>query len=194
MNLTHKDYLKIAFPFIVSTVTQPLLGAVDTAVIGKLGVAELIGGVAIGTVIMNTLYWLFGFFRVSTTGQSAIALGKKNHADQASSLFRPFILALFVGVVFIMLQAVIWSGAERIINPEAVVGQNAKVYFDIMIYGAPFVLLNYTVIGWLMGQAKAKETLFTQVFGNVLNIVLDIIFVLYLDMGIAGVAIATLIA
>lgn len=194
MNLTHKDYLKIAFPFIVSTVTQPLLGAVDTAVIGKLGVAELIGGVAIGTVIMNTLYWLFGFFRVSTTGQSAIALGKKNHVDQASSLFRPFILALFVGVVFIMLQAVIWSGAERIINPEAVVGQNAKVYFDIMIYGAPFVLLNYTVIGWLMGQAKAKETLFTQVFGNVLNIVLDIIFVLYLDMGIAGVAIATLIA
>ena len=68
MNLTHKDYFKIAFPFIVSTVTQPLLGAVDTAVIGKLGVAELIGGVAIGTVIMNTLYWLFGFFRVSTTG------------------------------------------------------------------------------------------------------------------------------
>ncbi|MUL01251.1 hypothetical protein GNP89_03365 [Aliivibrio fischeri] len=81
MNLTHKDYFKIAFPFIISTVTQPLLGAVDTAVIGKLGIAELIGGVAIGTVIMNTLYWLFGFFRISTTGQSAIALGKNSHAD-----------------------------------------------------------------------------------------------------------------
>ncbi|MDF4628679.1 MATE family efflux transporter, partial [Vibrio parahaemolyticus] len=78
MSLTHKDYFKIAFPFIVSTVTQPLLGAVDTAVIGKLGVAEMMGGVAIGTVIMNTLYWLFGFFRVSTTGQSAIALGKNS--------------------------------------------------------------------------------------------------------------------
>lgn len=76
MNLSHKDYLKIAFPFIVSTVTQPLLGAVDTAVVGQIGVTELIGGVAIGAVIMNTLYWLFGFFRVSTTGQSAIALGK----------------------------------------------------------------------------------------------------------------------
>ncbi|MEF1279285.1 MATE family efflux transporter [Vibrio fortis] len=194
MNLTHKDYFKIAFPFIVSTVTQPLLGAVDTAVIGKLGVAELIGGVAIGTVIMNTLYWLFGFFRVSTTGQSAIALGRNSHSEQASSLFRPFVLALCVGLIFIALQSLIWVGAEWIISPDASVGQNAKIYFDIMIYGAPFVLLNYTIIGWLMGQAKAKETLFTQVFGNVLNIVLDIVFVLYFDMGIAGVAVATLIA
>ena len=194
MNLTHKDYFKIAFPFIVSTVTQPLLGAVDTAVIGQLGVAELIGGVAIGTVIMNTLYWLFGFFRVSTTGQSAIALGKNSHSEQASSLFRPFILALCVGLIFIALQSLIWVGAEWIISPDAAVGENAKAYFDIMIYGAPFVLLNYTIIGWLMGQAKAKETLFTQVFGNVLNIALDIVFVLYFDMGIAGVAVATLIA
>ncbi|KDN30183.1 damage-inducible protein F [Vibrio fortis] len=194
MNLTHKDYFKIAFPFIVSTVTQPLLGAVDTAVIGKLGVAELIGGVAIGTVIMNTLYWLFGFFRVSTTGQSAIALGRNSHLEQASSLFRPFVLALCVGLIFIALQSLIWKGAEWIISPDAAVGENAKIYFDIMIYGAPFVLLNYTIIGWLMGQAKAKETLFTQVFGNVLNIVLDIVFVLYFDMGIAGVAVATLIA
>ena len=194
MNLTHKDYFKIAFPFIVSTVTQPLLGAVDTAVIGKLGVAELIGGVAIGTVIMNTLYWLFGFFRVSTTGQSAIALGRNSHSEQASSLFRPFVLASCVGLMFIVLQSLIWMGAEWIISPDAAVGANAKIYFDIMIYGAPFVLLNYTIIGWLMGQAKAKETLFTQVFGNVLNIVLDIVFVLYFDMGIAGVAVATLIA
>lgn len=194
MNLSHKDYLKIAFPFIVSTVTQPLLGAVDTAVIGTLGVAELIGGVAIGTVIMNTLYWLFGFFRVSTTGQSAIALGKNNHQELVNSLFRPFVLATIVGLIFIALQSLIWHGAQWVIDPEAVVGQNAKIYFDIMIFGAPFVLLNYTLIGWLMGQAKAKETLFTQVFGNVLNIVLDVLFVVYFDMGIAGVAVATLIA
>lgn len=194
MNLTHRDYFKIAFPFIVSTVTQPLLGAVDTAVIGQLGVAELIGGVAIGTVIMNTLYWLFGFFRVSTTGQSAIALGKNDHAEQASSLFRPFVLALCVGLVFVILQSLIWRGAEWIIEPDSIVGQNAKTYFDIMIFGAPFVLLNYTIIGWLMGQTKTKATLFTQVFGNVLNIVLDILFVVYFEMGIAGVAIATLIA
>ena len=77
MTITHKDYLKIAFPFIISTVTQPLLGAVDTAVIGQLGIAELIGGVAIGTIIMNTMYWLFGFFRVSTTGTKCDGTGQR---------------------------------------------------------------------------------------------------------------------
>jgi MATE family multidrug resistance protein len=93
MAITHKNYSKIAFPFIISTVTQPLLGAVDTAVIGQMGIAELIGGVAIGTVIMNTIYWLFGFFRVSTTGQSAIALGKGCQSSLINSLMRPFILS-----------------------------------------------------------------------------------------------------
>ncbi|WP_261836283.1 MATE family efflux transporter [Vibrio ishigakensis] len=194
MRLSHNDYLKIAFPFIVSTVTQPLLGAVDTAVVGQLGMAELIGGVAIGTVIMNTLYWLFGFFRVSTTGQSAIALGKNDVQEQASSLLRPFMLALIVGLFFILMQPLIWQGAMLIISPEESVAVHAKTYFGIMIYGAPFVLLNYVLIGWLMGQAKAKATLFTQVFGNVLNIVLDIVFVYYFDLGVAGVAYASLIA
>ena len=194
MTLTHKDYFAIALPFIVSTVTQPLLGAVDTAVIGQIGVSELIAGVAIGTVIMNTLYWLFGFFRVSTTGQSAIAMGKNDPAEQASSLIRPFVLSASVGAVFIMLQSVIWRGALIIIEPESAVAEQAEIYFDILIWGAPLVLMNYTLIGWLMGQAKAKETLFTQVFGNVLNIVLDVVFVLWFDLGVAGVAFASLIA
>ncbi len=194
MNLSHKDYLTIAIPFIISTVTQPLLGAVDTAVIGKLEDASLIGSVAIGTVIMNTLYWLLGFFRVSTTGQSAMALGKNDQKALADSLYRPAFLAICAGITFILLQSFIWQGASWIIKPEAIVAENAKIYIDILIYGAPFVLLNYTLIGWLMGQAKAKETLVTQVVGNLINIVLDIVFVLHLEMGIAGVAIATLIA
>ncbi|MCQ1061042.1 MATE family efflux transporter [Photobacterium sp. ZSDE20] len=193
MALTNKDYYKIAIPFIISTVTQPLLGAVDTAVIGRLGIAELIGGVAIGTVIMNTLYWLFGFFRVSTTGQSAIAMGKNCDEAKASSLLRPFILSGCVGGLFILTQSIIWQGALWVIEPAADVAIHAKTYFDILIFGAPLVLLNYTVIGWLMGQAKVKEVLFTQVFGNVLNIILDAIFVLWFDFGVAGVAFASLI-
>ncbi|WP_338163899.1 MATE family efflux transporter [Vibrio sp. 10N] len=194
MTISHKDYYKIALPFIISTVTQPLLGAVDTAVIGQLGVAELIAGVAVGTVIMNTLYWLFGFFRVSTTGQSAMALGKGDQSLLASSLMRPFVLAASVGLIFILLQSLLWQGALWIIEPETDVAQQAEIYFSILIFGAPFVLLNYTVIGWLMGQAKAKETLYTQVFGNALNIVLDAVFVLYFDLGVAGVAYASLIS
>ncbi|MCE0494977.1 MATE family efflux transporter [Vibrio salinus] len=194
MSLTHKDYYKIAIPFIISTITQPLLGAVDTAVIGRLGVTEFVGGVAIGTVIMNTLYWLFGFFRVSTTGQSAIAMGKNSDSDRASSFIRPFILAGVVGLIFILLQPLIWRGAFLIIEPDPDVAASSRTYFDILIWGAPFVLLNYTVIGWLMGQAKVKETLLTQVAGNVLNIFLDTVFVLWCDFGVAGVAYASLIA
>ncbi|USD66124.1 MATE family efflux transporter [Vibrio sp. SCSIO 43136] len=194
MKLSHSDYYKIAIPFIVSTITQPLLGAVDTAVIGQMQQAALIGGVAIGTVILNTLYWLFGFFRVSTTGQSAMALGKGCERDLAASLVRPFVLASGVGFVFIFAQAGIWQAALWMIEPDADVAVQAQSYFSILIWGAPFVLLNYTLIGWLMGQAKVKATLFTQIFGNVLNIVLDIVFVVGFDMGVEGVALASLIA
>lgn len=194
MTITHKNYSKIAFPFIISTVTQPLLGAVDTAVIGHMGISELIGGVAIGTVIMNTIYWLFGFFRVSTTGQSAIALGKGCQSSLINSLMRPFILSASVGLIFMIFQSFIWQGALWVISPDPIVAEQAHLYFSILIYGAPFVLMNYSIIGWLMGQAKAKETLYTQVFGNILNIVLDVIFVFYFDLGVAGVAYASLIA
>ncbi|QIZ76322.1 MATE family efflux transporter [Ferrimonas lipolytica] len=191
MKLTHKDYLNLALPFIVATVTQPLLGAVDTAVIGQLGVAALIGGVAIGTVVMNTLYWLFGFFRVSTTGQSAMAVGRGDYAEQAAALIRPLVVAIAVGGLFILLRQPIWQGALLVIEPDANVAANAHIYFDIMIFGAPFVLANYTVIGWLMGQGKAKQTLLIQVFGNLLNIALNLLFVIAFDLGIAGVAYAS---
>lgn len=192
--LSHRDYFNIAIPFIVATVTQPLLGAVDTAVVGHLDSPIYIGGVAIGTVILNTLYWLFGFFRVSTTSQSAIALGSGDNKEIAASLVRPFLLALAVALSFILFHRAIWSIAEWIIAPEADVAEQARLYFYILIWGAPLVLLNYTVIGWLMGQAQTRATLITQVSGNVVNIILDIVLVCYFDCGVAGVAVASLLA
>jgi MATE family multidrug resistance protein len=194
VRLTNADYLRIALPFIVSTVTQPLLGAVDTAVIGHLGQAELIGGVAIGTVIMNTLYWLFGFFRTNTTGQSAMAHGRNSESETAKSLIQPFVIAAAVGLAFIILQQPLWLGARYLLQPDPLVAEQAHTYFTILIWGAPFVLLNYTLIGWLMGQSRIKATLITQIFGNVLNIVLDIVLVVGFDMAVGGVAVATLIA
>ncbi|GAJ71569.1 LOW QUALITY PROTEIN: DNA-damage-inducible protein [Vibrio sp. JCM 18904] len=166
----------------------------DTAVIGKLGVAEMIGGVAIGTVIMNTLYWLFGFFRVSTTGQSAIALGKNSPEDQASSLLRPFVLSLCLGLIFIALQSVIWMGGQSLSPLDAVVAENAKIYFDIMIFGAPFVLLNYTVIGWLMGAGESQRNLVHASVWRAEHRAGYRICVVLRYGGIAGVAVATLIA
>ena len=123
-----------------------------------------------------------------------MALGKGDQRLLTSSLMRPFMLSAFTGLGFIALQSFIWQGALWVIEPEVAVADQAYIYFQILIFGAPFVLLNYTIIGWLMGQEKAKETLYTQVFGNVLNIVLNVIFVLHFDLSVAGVAYASLIS
>ncbi len=193
-HLPHSAYFAIAVPFIISTVTQPLLGAVDTAVVGHLDSPVYIGGVAVGTVILNTLYWLLGFFRVSTTSQSSIALGRGSRAEVIASLIRPAILAVAMGLFFVCMQKPIWLGAEYLLGPEKEVAEQAQTYFSILIWGAPLVLLNYTTIGWLMGQAKVKATLATQVTGNVINIFLDVLFVVGFGYGVAGVAVATLMA
>ncbi|SHK17035.1 multidrug resistance protein, MATE family [Geosporobacter subterraneus DSM 17957] len=192
--MNYKEYLALAIPFIISTVTQPLLGAVDTAVIGRLDHPSYIGGVAIGAVIFNTLYWLFGFLRVSTSGFSAQSLGSQQEEDRYYAYFRPVLIALIVSSIFIALQGFIRNGAMYIYNPEPDVMMHAVTYFKILIWGVPFVLIGYVNLGWLMGRKYVKETLFLQVSTNVLNIILDIVFVIFLRMGVAGVAYATLIS
>ncbi|WHH58670.1 MATE family efflux transporter [Petroclostridium sp. X23] len=192
--MDYKKYLAVAIPFVISTVTQPLLGAVDTAVIGRLQEASYIGGVAIGAVIFNTMYWLFGFLRVSTSGFSAQALGSQREKDSYYAYFRPVLIAIVVSSVFIILQVFIKNAAMQIYNPEPDVGVHAGTYFEILIWGAPLVLIGYVNLGWLMGRKYVKETLFLQVSTNVMNIVLDIIFVMGIKMGVAGVAYATLIS
>ncbi len=150
MTITRKDYLKIRFlPFIISTVTQPLLGAVDTAVIGQLGIAELIGGVAIGTIIMNTMYWLFGFFRVSTTGQSAMALGKGNRSELARQLDASICTIWFGGFDLRLMQPLIWQGAMWVIEPEANVAEHARIT-SVFWFMARLLYCSTTIIGWLI--------------------------------------------
>lgn len=190
--ITYKEYLAIAIPFVVSTVTQPLLGAVDTAVLGRLDDAAFMGGVAIGAVIFNTMYWLLGFLRVSTSGFAAQSLGTQNEKDILYSFLRPLIISIILSFLFILFQVPIKTGAEAIFNTDSDVWESTVVYFDILIWGAPFVLIGYVNLGWLMGRKLIKETLYLQISMNVINIVLDIIFVLYLEMGVYGVAYATL--
>ena len=189
-----REYLKLAVPFTISTITQPLLGAVDTAVIGRLPDPSYIGGVAIGTVIFSTMYWLFGFLRVSTSGFSAQALGSRDEGQSLLALLRPALIALMIGITFLFMQNPIKNIAMEILKPDAGVQVHTLTYFNILIWSAPAVLLNYVFLGWLMGRRLVKASLFLQVFTNLLNIILDLIFVLYLKMEVAGVAYATLIA
>lgn len=192
--LSHKAYVKMAVPFMLATVTQPLLGAVDTAAVGKLESAIFIGGVSIGTTLFNTLYWLFGFLRVTTTSYSAKALGANNEVEVREALLHPLVLSLLVGSLFIVCRLPIWQMAMLVLRPEQGVQVEAYKYYSILIWGAPFVLINYVLLGWLMGQAKVRGTVVMQLIGNVINIILDILFVTKLHLGVTGVALATLIA
>lgn len=187
-----KDYIKLVIPFILSTITTPLLGVVDTALVGHLPNPAFIAGIAIGTVIFNTIYWLFGFLRVSTTGFAAQALD--NCLLLRSSLIRPLFIAIFLGLAFIIFQKLIFVASMHIIKPNQDVQHYADIYFSILIWGAPFVLINYVLVGWLMGISKIKAVLFLQVFINLLNILMAIIFVWWFHWDIKGVALATLVA
>ncbi|MGM7721450.1 MATE family efflux transporter [Metabacillus sp. Hm71] len=192
--MNHRAYLALAIPLTISTMTQPLLGAVDTAVVGQLPDPAYIGGVAVGTLIFNTLYWVFGFLRVSTSAFAAQANGASDSAQGVLALSRPFLLAAIVGMCFILLQWPIEYAALTLIAPDSDVSKFAAEYFRIRIWGAPFTLMNYVILGWLMGMGKIKESLFLQVLTNVLNMMLAILFVHVFSFAVKGVAAATLIS
>lgn len=192
--LTHRIYLALAIPLIFSTVTTPLLGAVDTAVVGWLPDPAYIGGVAIASMIFNTMYWLFGFLRVSTSGFTAQADGARDSQAMKLALMRPFLVALLIGCLFILLQWPIKTIFFSIMNPDQAVLAAASDYFMVRIWGAPFVLMNYVILGWMMGRSLIKASFWLQVWMNVSNIILDIVFVKGFSFGIAGVAAATLIS
>ncbi|MGG3845424.1 MATE family efflux transporter [Aeribacillus composti] len=192
--MTHRTYLSLAIPLIISTITTPLLGAVDTAVVGQLPDPAYIGGVAVGTMIFNTMYWLFGFLRVSTSGFAAQAYGAQDAKQCFLSFVRPFLIALAVGILFILVQWPMKHIALTLIHPDEKVMTFTDEYFSIRIWGAPFTLANYVILGWLMGMSRVKISLFLQVFMNLLNVVLDLLFVNVFHQDVNGVAAATLIS
>ncbi|WP_191555808.1 MATE family efflux transporter [Metabacillus idriensis] len=192
--MNHKSYLMLALPLIASTITTPLIGAVDTAVVGQLPDPAYIGGVAVGAILFNTMYWLLGFLRVSTSGFTAQAHGSRDEEAIALSFIRPFITAGVMGIIFILFQQPIAHLAMAIIDPSEQVQEHAQTYITIRIWGAPFALMNYVILGWLMGLSKIKFAFYLQVGMNVLNILLDLLFVSGFSWNAAGVAAATLIA
>ncbi|WP_088105748.1 MATE family efflux transporter [Halalkalibacter urbisdiaboli] len=191
---SHRQYLLLAIPLIISNLTQPLLGIVDTAVVGRLPDPSYIGGVAVGALIFNIMYWLFGFLRVSTTGFTAQAHGSKDEKEMMLSLLRPMTMAIIFGLLFIVLQYPILLGALWMVGPSDLVTSHVHTYFSIRIWGAPFALMSYVIIGWLMGLTKVRLSMTVQISMNMLNMLLSVWFVLGMDFGVAGVAIATLIS
>ena len=192
--ITQKEFLYLMIPFIFSAVTQPLLGAVDVAVVGRLNNANYISGVSIGALIFNTIYWVFGFLRVSTTAFSAQSIEWKSKEKASDAFFRPLFTACIISFLIIILQNIIFKGSMKFINPEIEIQKIVNIYFKILVWGAPLVLCNYVILGWLMGQGNIKGSVMMQMSSNVLNIILDIFFVTIMDLKVEGVAIATLIS
>ncbi len=192
--ITHRRVLKIAIPIVLSNATVPILGAVDTGVVGQLGQAAPIGAVGMGAVILSAIYWVFGFLRMGTTGLAAQARGAGDTAETGALLMRGLLLGGAAGLFFILVQIPIFWGAFALSPASPEVESLTRAYLEIRIWGAPATIALYAVTGWLIAIERTRGVFILQIWMNGLNILLDLWFVLRLGWGVEGVATATLIA
>lgn len=194
--LTHADKAlwRLALPMIFSNITVPLLGLVDTAVIGHLDSPVYLGGVAIGATATSFLFMLLLFLRMSTTGLTAQAFGAKNPQALARALVQPLMLALGAGLLIILFKTPLINLALSIVGGSGEVLEQARRFLDIRWLSAPASLANLVLLGWLLGVQYARAPVVLLVVGNVLNIVLDLWLVMGLHMNVQGAALATAIA
>ena len=192
--LTHKRVLHLAVPIMLSNATAPILGAVDTGVVGQMGLAAPIGAVGIGAVILSAFYWVFGFLRMGTVGLTAQAEGQGDRGEVAALLTRALLIGLGAGVVIVALQGVLFWAAFQVSPASAEVEGLARQYMAVRIWSAPAAIALYGITGWLIAQERTRAVLVLQLWMNGLNIALDVWFVLGLGWGVQGVAFATAIA
>nr|WP_170808244.1 MATE family efflux transporter [uncultured Ruegeria sp.] len=192
--ITHRRVLKIAAPIVLSNATVPILGAVDTGVVGQMGLAAPIGAVGMGAVILSAIYWIFGFLRMGTTGLAAQARGAGDTAETGALLMRGLLLGGAAGLFFILTQVWVLWGAFALSPASPEVEALTRQYLEIRIWGAPATIALYAVTGWLIAIERTRGVFVLQVWMNGLNILLDLWFVLGLGWGVEGVALATLIA
>ena len=192
--ITHARVLAIAGPIVLSNLSTPLLGLVDTAVIGQIPDPALIGAVALGATLFSFLYWGFGFLRMGTTGLTAQALGADDMDEVRTSLGRALLIAGVAGLALVALQWPIGKIAFSLLSGSAEVERHTHDYFAIRIWSAPFTLANFALLGWFIGRHKAGTALALQFLLNGTNLALDVTFVVGLGWGVKGIAAGTAIA
>ena len=191
---THARMWCLAGPIIISNISVPLLGAVDTAVVGHLPDAKYLGGVAVGTLVFTFIYWGFGFLRMGTGGLTAQAFGAEDPDEVRACLARAAVIGIPVALLLILLQVPIAWVAFSIVEATSEVEELAREYFFTRIWGAPATLMNFALLGWFIGVQNTKAALWHQLTLNGVNIVLDLVFVIGFGWGVAGVAAATAMA
>ena len=194
MNKTDQYILKIALPAIVTNITVPLLGLIDAAIVGHMGAAAYIGAVAVGSMIFNLVYWVFGFLRMGTSGMTAQARGRRDLAEVVSLLVRSAMVSLAVAFLLILLQWPLCELMLELIAPTPDVRPLAATYFYIVVWGAPASLGLFTLTGWFIGMQNTRLPMLVSILQNVANILVSLLLVYGLGMKIEGVALGTVIA
>lgn len=190
----NKRILNLAIPNIISNLSVPLLGIVDTALVGHLDHIYYLGALAIGSVIFNFIFWGFGFLRMGTTGLTAQELGRKNDQEIIMILARVTGLALVLGFAILLLQYPIEKLSLMLVETSDEVAYHTRLYYDIRIYTAPAVLVTYGITGWFLGMQNARDPMIIAIFLNVLNLILNTVFIYVFGMHVDGVAYGTLIS
>jgi len=192
--ITNRRVLKIALPILLANVTVPILGAVDTGVVGQIPQAAPIAAVGVGAIVLSAVYWIFGFLRMGTTGLTAQAAGEGDQREIVALLTRALMVGVAGGVVLIVAQRLIYAGAFWVTPASAEVEGLARGYMTIRIWSAPAAIAIYGISGWLIAQERTRSVLMLQLWINGVNITLDLVFVLQLGWGVNGVAVATFLA
>ncbi|TXY10804.1 MATE family efflux transporter DinF [Vibrio mimicus] len=190
----HRQVLTLALPMVLSNVTVPLLGLVDAAVIGHLEHAWYLGGVALGSTMISVTFWLLGFLRMSTTGLTAQAHGAQNPQQLGRVLLQGSVIALGLAALFLLFHRPVAGLIFHFSDASSEVKTYAEAYFYIRAWSAPAALLNFVLLGWLLGTQNARAPMWMVIITNLTNIALDLLLVLGLGLKVEGAAIASVIA
>lgn len=194
MQLTQKKFLTTSLPFILASISVPLIGAVDTAVVGRLGNYHFINAVALGSVIFSTIFWLFNFLGLTASGFASQSLGRNNPQEELYAFLRGSLLAVGIGLLIVLLQKFIFSAADYFFNPPQQTLIYMRQYFNIIIFTVPCALFYQTAQGWLAGIMQVKLSVAVGLTANITNMMLAFTLVYGFGMGVAGVASAAAIA
>ncbi len=192
--ITHRKVWALAGPIMISNISVPLVGAVDTAVVGRLPEPQAMGAVALGALIFSFLFWGFGFLRMGTTGFVARALGANDQQALSDTLLRVLLLALMLGFLIILLSRPVIDFALYLLESSVEVEQLTASYAGIRIWSAPATLFIYVFTGVFIGMHNTGKAFVLQLILNISNMLLDVLFVIVFGMGVEGVALATVIA
>jgi multidrug resistance protein, MATE family len=187
----HNRIWHMSWPPMLANITTPLLGLVDTMVVGHLGTATHMGAVAIGASVFSFIFWAFGFLRMGSTGLTAQALGKQDLTRVRELLFQSVLMGLAIGLLLIVFKGPILELAMSLMSPSEEIEPWARVYFEARIMSAPAVLAGYALIGWFFGIQYSKGPLWVLLIINIANMLLDYYAVYHLKMASDGVAWAT---